>query len=454
MRPPTARVAVRMQSNSPRSGIITVLCLAACSLWLWAYGSEQAAALERQVYAGQQPGACTGDCGRDGSVTVDELVKGVNIALGLLPVSQCDSFDCDGDGEVAVNELIAAVNAALEGCAGSSTPTATPTPTRSPGATWTVGPGLDLHVSWPAVVEPPQATFAINIEMAEDEANYSDWVVGDVAGSLASGRLGRGESTSATFDVDWTARPLLSSNRLFYVYARADNGSAFAQVVEVSFLKPVAEATPTPTLSCGYANFKVKTEPKLTVRFPDSSFNVEIANEGILQCGDLSWQAVEPASQADALSCLPDHGELAGAQSWGEPTLENIECSIDWSGIPAGQAEDYYLLLFSYPRVNGTDSAHLVEVRLEKPAGAESVSTVAATLRCGLHLSNQVVPAEDGGLRIGGQSVLLHRPRPRPPTSEARVLRNISSPKARGMDKPEQLLACQACWLKWPAGTG
>src|SRR4029453_10293572 len=35
---------------------------------------------------------CVGDCNNNGSVTVDELVKGVGIALGSLPVSACPSF--------------------------------------------------------------------------------------------------------------------------------------------------------------------------------------------------------------------------------------------------------------------------------------------------------------------------------------------------------------------------
>jgi hypothetical protein len=49
-------------------------------------------------------------------VTVDELIKGVNIALGSLPLSECPSFDTNGDGEVTVNELIKGVNNALNSC--------------------------------------------------------------------------------------------------------------------------------------------------------------------------------------------------------------------------------------------------------------------------------------------------------------------------------------------------
>jgi hypothetical protein len=60
--------------------------------------------------------ACAGDCSGDGSVTVNELITGVNIALGNAGVSSCPAFDRNGDGEVSINELIAAVNAALNGC--------------------------------------------------------------------------------------------------------------------------------------------------------------------------------------------------------------------------------------------------------------------------------------------------------------------------------------------------
>jgi hypothetical protein len=63
------------------------------------------------------PVACAGDCNQDSSVTVDELIKGVNIALGTTSVDACPSFDTNGDGVVTINELIAAVNRALNGCA-------------------------------------------------------------------------------------------------------------------------------------------------------------------------------------------------------------------------------------------------------------------------------------------------------------------------------------------------
>lgn len=53
------------------------------------------------------PLACSGDCGADGEVTVDELVRGVRILRQLSEPSLCPSFDGD---------LLAAVTRALAGC--------------------------------------------------------------------------------------------------------------------------------------------------------------------------------------------------------------------------------------------------------------------------------------------------------------------------------------------------
>jgi hypothetical protein len=72
--------------------------------------------------------ACVGDCDSDGSVTVDELVIGVNIALGLLPVSACSSFDLNDYGDVTIDELILGVAAVLDGCETTPGPTHSPTP--------------------------------------------------------------------------------------------------------------------------------------------------------------------------------------------------------------------------------------------------------------------------------------------------------------------------------------
>ncbi len=60
--------------------------------------------------------ACVGDCDGPGSVTVNELITMVNIALGNTDASHCTAGDANQDGTIAINELIAAVNSSLNGC--------------------------------------------------------------------------------------------------------------------------------------------------------------------------------------------------------------------------------------------------------------------------------------------------------------------------------------------------
>jgi hypothetical protein len=59
---------------------------------------------------------CSGDCNADGEVTIDELVRGVSIALELIGLDACPSLDTDGNAAVEINEVITAVNHALQGC--------------------------------------------------------------------------------------------------------------------------------------------------------------------------------------------------------------------------------------------------------------------------------------------------------------------------------------------------
>lgn len=60
--------------------------------------------------------ACIGDCDDDSAVTIDELLRGVNIALGVAPYEACPAFDGNRNGEVEIDEIIIAVNRGLLGC--------------------------------------------------------------------------------------------------------------------------------------------------------------------------------------------------------------------------------------------------------------------------------------------------------------------------------------------------
>ena len=65
---------------------------------------------------------CRGDCNFDASVTVDEIVRIVNIALGTAAVAFCPQADASCDGAVTVDEIIGSIDWALNGCAGSFIP--------------------------------------------------------------------------------------------------------------------------------------------------------------------------------------------------------------------------------------------------------------------------------------------------------------------------------------------
>lgn len=62
------------------------------------------------------PTPCTGDCNSDASVTVDEIILLVNIALERESAHRCLSGDHDSDGHITIEEIVLAVRAALFGC--------------------------------------------------------------------------------------------------------------------------------------------------------------------------------------------------------------------------------------------------------------------------------------------------------------------------------------------------
>jgi len=65
---------------------------------------------------------CVGDCDASTEVTIEEVVRGVNIALGSAPLAACEMFDADGNRTVTVEELVRGVNSALMGCVDPLTP--------------------------------------------------------------------------------------------------------------------------------------------------------------------------------------------------------------------------------------------------------------------------------------------------------------------------------------------
>ncbi len=131
----------------------------------------------------------TGDCNGDLEVTVDEIIRGVNIALGNAAISQCPSLDSNGNGEVTVDELILAVNAAL-GAGPAPTPTITSTRIDAAAVASTAVGITNVMPSIPAVVTALVSGFTLG-GVAGDSAALS----AGLGGSAGSCPLG-GQATS------------------------------------------------------------------------------------------------------------------------------------------------------------------------------------------------------------------------------------------------------------------
>jgi hypothetical protein len=85
---------------------------------------------------------CAGDCNDSATVTVDEIVTLVDIALGNGSVTACSAADTDGNGTITIDEIMAAITHALSGCF-AAPPAEPPCAQRNPLRNAYFG---DLHV--------------------------------------------------------------------------------------------------------------------------------------------------------------------------------------------------------------------------------------------------------------------------------------------------------------------
>jgi hypothetical protein len=65
----------------------------------------------------EPPASCAGDCDENGTVTLNELVTLVSIALDSMPIEACGAGNPDGNRAIDLTEIVTAVNRALRGCA-------------------------------------------------------------------------------------------------------------------------------------------------------------------------------------------------------------------------------------------------------------------------------------------------------------------------------------------------
>jgi len=140
---------------------------------------------------------CVGDCNRNGRVTIDELVKGTNIALGKVNLSDCPAFDRNDDGLVTVDEMIRGVNGALNGCT------------------------VDGFLAGPSpaalVIDDFDDDGSTDIAVANDGSDFVSVLFGDGFGMFIPQDFSVGEVTRglATADIDGDGElDLVTANRL------------------------------------------------------------------------------------------------------------------------------------------------------------------------------------------------------------------------------------------------
>jgi photosystem II stability/assembly factor-like uncharacterized protein len=100
------RFGIRPQNFAVRHGRVTTV-----------FAGSLTGAYELQLI-----GHCQGDCRRDGTVTVDEVMLGIRIALGEMGIETCVALDFDESGSVEVNELVTALSNVLAGCGATTGP--------------------------------------------------------------------------------------------------------------------------------------------------------------------------------------------------------------------------------------------------------------------------------------------------------------------------------------------
>src|SRR5512140_2186394 len=112
---------------------------------------------------------CPGDCNGDGVTTVDEIIRGVNLALDSGVYRTCPPIDVDGDTAVTVNELVLGVGQALNGCPAAVAVYRAPEQS-APAGPLDSGRGVlpSGRLIAPAGTQIPTETLPLNIALSAD----------------------------------------------------------------------------------------------------------------------------------------------------------------------------------------------------------------------------------------------------------------------------------------------
>jgi alpha-L-fucosidase len=112
---------------------------------------------------------CIADCDDGGTVTIDELLRAVTIALGSASIAACSTADRDGDGRIGADELVAGVGVALRGCTipapAAPTPAAVPEElAQRPLPDWYADAKLGIMIHWGPFTVPAWAERTLDPE--------------------------------------------------------------------------------------------------------------------------------------------------------------------------------------------------------------------------------------------------------------------------------------------------
>jgi hypothetical protein len=337
--------------------------------------------------AGSPAQGCAGDCDRSGAVAVNELIRGVNIVLGLRPLEDCASLDTGANRAVEINELVLAVNHALNGCPATSTPTALQTgeQTRRPSSTPTslATPTGTAAASLTSTATSPPSTTGTSAPPSSPTSTHSS--------TPTSAALPTGTETPTT-----TATSLPTTT-----------ASAPLTATRTPTATRTARRTPTPrptqSAECSTYDITVNADgtfsyaggpPDLTIHGCDTIRWVGLArddsivrvegggpdslSEDICFAGSLDApsyvyphaSAVDPASRHDFSG--PIRRGLSGIWALGPEGEKTSHLEI-----PSREAEDLYCRLHTCPAdradldwngIDCTDLIHQVEVDVPDPA--------------------------------------------------------------------------------------
>lgn len=229
--------------------------------------------------------SCGGDCNGNGVVTVEELVRMVNIALDRAEVSTCRAGDQNGDGKITVDEIVAAVRALLENCSPTATPTPTSTPT--PTATATQTPTGPTSTPTPTVpTATPTAT---------------------ATGPTATATATPSATPTATFTRTATGPTATATATPPATFTRTPTGPTSTPTPTVRTATPTrtatgptatATATPPATLTPTVTRTRTPTGPTATLTAPISTATVTRTN------------TPPPTSTATSIPATPVNGAL------------------------------------------------------------------------------------------------------------------------------------------------